>query len=123
MITYYPWSELVLSSLLAGHDRGELSTLDLELTAKCTQADCIYCDSKPEVGAPNPNELSFEHIKSVLEQGHELGLKWIYTCGLGEPLEDDRFERMVEAASALGICGPFVPPSLRAYTSTMSAIV
>ena len=67
MITYYPWSEEVLSKCLAGHNRGELSTLDLELTAKCTHASCIYCDSRPEVGSRHPNELNQRETEKLLE--------------------------------------------------------
>lgn len=103
MITYYPWSEEVLNVCLLTHDKSELSTLDLELTAKCTQASCIYCDSKPEVGSRHPNELNYRETERLLKEAKKLGLKWIYACGLGEPLEDIRFERLVETASMLDI--------------------
>jgi len=103
MITYYPWSEEVLNECLSGHDRGELATLDLELTAKCTQASCIYCDSRPEVGSRHPNELNYRETEKLLKDAKKLGLKWVYTCGLGEPLEDARFERLVEIATILDI--------------------
>lgn len=103
MITYYPWSAEVLNECLLGHDRDELSTLDLELTAKCTYASCIYCDSRPEVGSRQPNELNFRESEKLLKNAKKLGLKWIYACGLGEPLEDSRFERLVETASMLDI--------------------
>jgi MoaA/NifB/PqqE/SkfB family radical SAM enzyme len=103
VITYYPWSEEVLHECLTSYDLGEMPTLDLELTAKCTQASCIYCDSRPEVGARHPNELNFRETDKLLKDGKKLGLRWIYTCGLGEPLEDARLERLVESASALGI--------------------
>lgn len=103
MITYYPWSEEVLNECLSAHDRGELVTLDLELTAKCTKASCIYCDSRPEVGSRHPNELNTRETEKLLKDAKKLGLKWIYTCGLGEPLEDPRFERLIETASMFGI--------------------
>ncbi|MFA4994113.1 MAG: radical SAM protein [Bdellovibrionales bacterium] len=103
MAVYFPWSERVLSDLLKGHDKGELSALDLELTAKCSQVSCIYCDSKPDVGKKNPNELNYQETEALLDQGKALGLKWIYICGLGEPLEDERFVKMAEKASSLGI--------------------
>lgn len=99
MIVYYPWSEKVLNECLAGHDRGELSTLDLELTAKCSQASCIYCDSRPDVGIRHHNELNYRETEKLLKEAKKLGLRWIYTCGLGEPLEDIKFERLVETAS------------------------
>lgn len=103
MISYYPWSEDVLGECLAGHDRGELPTLDLELTAKCTYASCIYCDSKPEVGRRHRNELNYRETEKLLEDASKLGLRWIYSCGLGEPLEDTRFGKLVETASHLGV--------------------
>lgn len=103
MISYYPWSEEVLNECLLGHDRGELSTLDLELTAKCTHASCIYCDSRPEVGNRQPNELNYRETEKLLKDAKKMGLKWIYACGLGEPLEDMRFERLVETASKLDV--------------------
>lgn len=101
MITYYPWSEKVLEGCLSGHDRGELYTVDLELTAKCTQASCIYCDSRPEVGRRHANELNLRETTKLLTDAKKLGLKWIYACGLGEPLEDVRFKRLVETISKL----------------------
>lgn len=103
MITYYPWSERVLNECLARQEKGELPALDLELTAKCTHASCIYCDSKPEVGDKNPNELNYRETKKLLQDAKKLGLKWIYSCGLGEPLEDTRFKRLVETASNLDV--------------------
>jgi len=101
MITYYPWSEKVLKECLSGHTRRELYTLDLELTAKCTQASCIYCDSRPEVGRRHINELNLRETTKLLTDGKKLGLKWIYACGLGEPLEDVRFKGLVEMISKL----------------------
>jgi MoaA/NifB/PqqE/SkfB family radical SAM enzyme len=103
MIVYYPWSKKTLDECLSGHDRGELSTLDLELTAKCTHASCIYCDSRPEVGIRQPNELNYRETENLLKEAKKLGLRWIYSCGLGEPLEDTRFDRLIEAASALDV--------------------
>jgi MoaA/NifB/PqqE/SkfB family radical SAM enzyme len=103
MITYYPWSDEVLKKCLLAHDRNKLVTVDLELTAKCTHASCIYCDSRPEVGSRHPNELNFRETERLLKDAKKLGLQWIYACGLGEPLEDSRFERIVETASSLGV--------------------
>lgn len=103
MITYYPWSKKVLEECLSGHDRGELYTLDLELTAKCTKASCIYCDSRPEVGRRHINELNLRETTKLLTDAKKLGLKWIYTCGLGEPLEDIRFRGLIETITEIGV--------------------
>lgn len=103
MITYYPWSEKVLHECLLSHDNGEMPTLDLEFSAKCTCASCIYCDSKPGVGRKNPRELNTKQIVKLITDARNLGLKWIYACGLGEPLEDDKLEVLVPLATKLGI--------------------
>jgi MoaA/NifB/PqqE/SkfB family radical SAM enzyme len=103
MITYYPWSQEVLDECLSDQDQGALPTLDLEFTAKCTYASCIYCDSRPDVGRRHPNELNWRETERLLREGKDLGLKWIYSCGLGEPLEDSRFKRVLELSSELGI--------------------
>ena len=102
-IVYQPWGEAVRNECLSAHDKGELSTLDLELTAKCTKASCIYCDSRPDVGSRHANELNLRETKKLLEEAKELGLRWIFTCGLGEPLEDIKFKGLVKTASELGI--------------------
>ncbi len=99
MITYYPWCDEVLDECLRAHDSGDLVTLDLELTANCTSASCIYCDSRPKVGSKYTNELTKAETKNLLEEALSCGLKWIYICGLGEPLEDDRFVGLVEEAA------------------------
>jgi len=103
MIEYYPWSSKVLSKCIAEHRRGELSTLDLELTSKCTQASCIYCDSRPTVGRKHPNELNYDETTKLLVDAKKLGLKWVYSCGLGEPLEDSRFKRLVELGANMNV--------------------
>lgn len=103
MIEYYPWSGKVLSECLAEHSKGNLSTLDLELTSKCTQASCIYCDSKPEVGRKHPDELTYRETKQLLAEAKRLGLRWVYSCGLGEPFEDSRFKRLVEIGASIDV--------------------
>jgi len=96
MVEYFPWSDAVLKRCLSLHKQNKLATLDLELSAKCSGACCIYCDSKPAVGCAMPNELNWETLSGILEQSVEAGLEWIYTCGLGEPLEDDNFFKMLD---------------------------
>lgn len=103
MIQYYPWSDEVLKECLTAHDKGELATLDLELTAKCSKASCIYCDSKPDVGVRHPNELNSRETVRCLQEARKLGLRWIYSCGLGEPLEDGRFRVLVQTAGRLDV--------------------
>jgi len=97
MVQYLPWSKETLRECLEVEKTGQIPVLDLELTAKCSAASCIYCDSMPEVCAnPAIKELPIEPTFVALEQACERGLKWIYTCGLGEPLEDRRFSAILD---------------------------
>lgn len=66
VITYYPWSEQVLHDCVEDYLCGELPTIDLELTAKCSQCSCIYCDSRPRVGQSDPRELTLTETIKVL---------------------------------------------------------
>lgn len=97
MLEYYPWSKEVMAELLKSNKDGKISCLDLELSAKCTAASCIYCDSKPGVCShPDPNELDFQTLRKAILEGKQNGLRWVYTCGLGEPMEDPKFWELVE---------------------------
>lgn len=96
MIEYLPWSKKVLSEVILSQKKGNIPVLDIEFTAKCTGASCIYCDSKPDVcNNGQPGEFEYETIKKVILDAKEQGLKWVYTCGLGEPLEDDKFWKII----------------------------
>lgn len=101
MMEYLPWSKKVLSDSMNLQKKGNIPTLDIELTAKCTGACCIYCDSKPNVCACEPvGELDFPIIRKMILETKAHGLKWIYTCGLGEPLEDEKFWDMIHLLKA-----------------------
>lgn len=95
-IEYYPWSKAVLKEALHVHKHGMIPTLDIELTSKCSGASCIYCDSKPDVCAKGQlGEMDFVAIRKLVQDARKYGLKWVYTCGLGEPLEDNKFWNIV----------------------------
>ena len=102
-ITYYPWSGQVLNDCIKGWLQERLPTIDLELTAKCTRCSCIYCDSRPRVGQFDSRELTSAETIKFLKEAKELGLKWLYVCGLGEPMEDTKFFELVEYLSDVGI--------------------
>lgn len=96
MIEYLPWSKKTLGELLMSHQEGNIPSLDIELTGKCTGACCIYCDSKPYVRSCDiEGEIDWFTIKKVILDAAKRGLKWIYTCGLGEPMEDEKFWDLV----------------------------
>ncbi len=104
MIEYLPWSKKVLFSTIEKYKKGLIPTLDLELTAKCSGASCIYCDSKPDVCVTGMiGEINFDKIKKVVFDAKNCGLEWVYTCGLGEPLEDSKFWNMIHLFKSLGI--------------------
>lgn len=92
MVEYLPWSTKTLNELLMSQKEGNIPALDIELTGKCTGACCIYCDSKPNVRSCSiEGEVDWHIIKNVILDAKKCGLKWIYTCGLGEPMEDEKF--------------------------------
>lgn len=91
MVEFYPWSRKVLEDNIASQKKGNMPVLDLELSAQCTGACCIYCDSKPKVGCAHAHELDWPLLHQVLKQSNMMGVKWVYTCGLGEPMEDGKF--------------------------------
>lgn len=96
MREFIPWSKQVLNNNIAAQKVHKMPVLDLELTAQCTGACCIYCDSKPSVGpCGHAHEINWSELSNIIAQSHKLGLKWIYTCGLGEPMEDPKFWEML----------------------------
>ena len=104
MVEYIPWSKKVLESSITSQKNGRIPTLDLELTAKCSGACCIYCDSKPAVCYEGcDGELEYDVLEHVIRQLKLYGLKWVYTCGLGEPLEDTKFWELVHLLKNNGI--------------------
>jgi len=101
-ISYLPWSVSVLDDCVANEKAGRLACLDLDLTAKCSQASCVYCDSKPTVGTALEGEMGLSDLRPILDVALNLGLKWVFTCGLGEPLEDPKFVGLVETLARGG---------------------
>lgn len=104
MIEYLPWSRNVLNHSIEMQKKGGIPTLDIELTAKCSGACCIYCDSKPDVSVCGMiNEMKYPEIQKFVLDSKKKGLEWVYTCGLGEPLEDEKFWDMIHLFKANGI--------------------
>jgi len=102
-LEYYPWSEEILRTAIKVFCNSGLPCLDLEFGAGCTlklnTLGCIYCDSSEFVGMPNPKELRIEDMLSLIDQGIELGLMWVYVCGLGEPKDDPKARQVINCAS------------------------
>lgn len=87
-IVYAPWSPSNLHVALYRYNKREMPILYLELSAKCTKCNCLYCDS-PKRGAVQ-NELSMDEIKFIIDKFADRGLLWLFICGLGEPSEDEK---------------------------------
>lgn len=100
MVEFYPWSKKVLNENIDIQQSGQMPVLDLELSAQCTGASCIYCDSKPKVGCAHANEIDWMLLQNIMAQSKELGLRWVYTCGLGEPMEDGKFWYLLDFLKA-----------------------
>jgi MoaA/NifB/PqqE/SkfB family radical SAM enzyme len=98
---YKPWNSQITSPAMDMIRQNKLYVLDLEMSAICNLASCIYCDSK--VGRPRKGELTYEECEKLIIDGSSLGLKWIFVCGLGEPLADPKFLKLVNFASRFGI--------------------
>jgi len=92
-IVYRPHHEAVLKACIRDFLKGNLPVLDLETSAICRHALCIYCDSK--VGPAMPNELTKNEMRALLEEALKEGVKWLYICGLGEPIDDPNFHQVI----------------------------
>ena len=84
-LNYLPWSTDNYDDCVARYIKGELPTIDLQLSAKCSHASCVYCDSK--IGHAQRGELSLLEIEKFFLK-EKSDFQWLYICGLGEPLDD-----------------------------------
>jgi radical SAM protein with 4Fe4S-binding SPASM domain len=80
-------------------ETGKILSIDLELTKRCN-FNCIYCYA--DGGKPNPEELSLDEIKDVLDQAKGLGAKKVTITG-GEPMTRPDFWEVVEYARGIGL--------------------
>ena len=79
MVEYFPWSKKALAVSLNKYKEKIFSIVDLELGGDCN-FKCIYCDS------PNRSiKLNFD-IQILHRFFREKYFKWIFVCGIGEPL-------------------------------------
>lgn len=85
---YAPWSPSNLQIAINGYTKREMPFLYLELTAKCTKCNCLYCDSPTHDVIQD--ELSIDEIKFIINKFADKGLRWLFICGLGEPSEDEK---------------------------------
>jgi len=83
----------------ARRERGLLS-IELEMTHACNLR-CIYCYARG--GEQLAGEMSFDEIKSTVEQARELGARKIVILGGGEPCMYSRFHGLIEYLAGLGV--------------------
>ena len=81
MKEFLPWSKSTFESATETYLNGRFSILDVQLGSGC-DGFCGYCDT------PNRNlpcEINFDKLYSLIQQENGL-YKWMFICGLGEPL-------------------------------------
>lgn len=98
---YFPWSPIELERSLEEYKQGKIPVAYLELTAKCSFCNCLYCDSK--VGCAYAEELTLDEIKQIILKLREQGLRWLFICGLGEPREEEGFFEILKFLKEQGI--------------------
>jgi len=74
-------------------ETGKPPILTLNMTGACN-LKCAYCHT--DAGERNPNEMSIEDYKSVIDQAINLGVKVVWIGGKGEPTIDPKFREVVE---------------------------
>ncbi len=79
---------------------GQLLTMELELSHICN-LHCIYCYA--ESGAPLNNELHFEEIIDIIDQGIDLGVRKIIVIGGGEPMAYPRIMDILRTIHSRGL--------------------
>jgi len=79
---------------------GKILCMRIELGRECN-LKCIYCYT--DGGEPLPNELKYEEIKSLINQGKELGIESIIIIGAGEPVISPFFKELIEYINSKGI--------------------
>jgi MoaA/NifB/PqqE/SkfB family radical SAM enzyme len=55
------------------------------------------------VGLKCPEELTGTELRKLILALEKYGLKYIYTCGLGEPFEDEKLRSLIDLAGEKGI--------------------
>jgi len=83
----------------AARKRGDLLSLDIELTKRCNLR-CLYCYAAP--GEKQKDELSFEELKNTIDEARGLGLRTLTLTG-GEPLLDEKYFDIATYAHECGL--------------------
>ncbi len=79
---------------------GKLPILTINMTRECN-LKCIYCHT--DAGEKDPNELTGDEWKRVIDESVELGNEVLWIGGRGEPLLDPAFEDVVKHANSQGL--------------------
>ncbi len=93
---YFPWSKLVFNECQRIYKEGGMPILDLEITGLCSHGSCIYCDSKTGF---IKDEFTKTDIIRIINEASMHNLKWIFICGLGEPLDSPYFLDLLDLIS------------------------
>lgn len=92
--------EFTKDEIKEARDSNGLLTLDIELSRLCN-FKCKYCYISENI--PLKDELSFNEICNVIEQGQTLGVKKIIIVGGGEPLLYPKLKDIIQVLSTKGI--------------------
>ena len=102
---YFPWSDEIRNECREIYRDGGFPILEIETSSIClfkkNYGGCIYCDS--ETGWEQDDELDVDQIKKIIDALKAKGLRWLFICGLGEPLDDKKFFEMIRYCNKLGI--------------------
>lgn len=81
MKEFLPWSTATYWNSLERYKTGKFSILDIQLSGQCNY-NCVYCDSPYR---KTPSQINFAHLESLITSEAK-NFKWIFVCGVGEPL-------------------------------------
>jgi len=104
-LEYLPWSDKIRESCGKVFIKGGIPILEIETSSKClfkkNYGGCSYCDS--ETGQEQDDELNIDQIKRIIYALKDKGLQWLFICGIGEPLDDNKFLDIIRYCNKLGI--------------------
>ncbi len=82
------------------YKQGRLPVVTLNLTGECN-LNCSSCHVS--AGRPDPNEMDYDTLVSVIDQAYDLGARLIHIGGKGEPFLDKSFEAFVAYTGGKGM--------------------
>ena len=88
MIEFEPWSTNTFKESLENYNHGQFTILDIEVGGDCSLS-CVYCDTPDR---STKAEINFASLENFCAQAT---FKWLFICGLGEPLSEKNYEHFI----------------------------